>query len=188
MHLGHANLKFSSTLSEALLEGALEGQLLLPVEPMAVFYGKALGNTLFLSLLVIVLAPAAVVFYSLEVAPLAMLKLAAVWSLTAAGLSAPGTLYAAMTSQVRGQDVLLPIVHYPLVIPVLLSSVKAMDLVMNGDPMGQMFSWTAFLTVFSVVYCSSSRPAPSPITYANLSGRCLASQRRRNLPGSVMLP
>ena len=149
-----STLALSESFRIEQYEGALEGQLLLPIDPMALFYGKALGNTLFLSLLSLVLAPAAVVFYSLEVEPLGLLKLVGIWTLTAAGLSAPGTLYAAMTSQVRGQDVLLPIVHYPLVIPILLSSVKAIDLALNGDPMGQMLSWGAFLLVFSVVYWS----------------------------------
>ena len=100
------------------------------------------------------LAPTAVVFYSLEVEPLGLVKLVCLWSLTAASLSAPGTLYAAMTSQVRGQDVLLPIIHYPLVIPVLLGAVKTIDLALNGDPMGQMTPWVLLLMSFCVIYWS----------------------------------
>ena len=153
-------LLLSSTL--ALTEGfrvenedrALEGLLLLPASPMAIFYGKALGNTLFLTLLGPVLAAAAIVFYSLDVDFLGVLKLFGLWALAAAGLSAPGTLYAAMTSQIRGQEVLLPVVHYPLVIPVLLASVKSFDLVLNGDPMAQMTSWVSVLAAFSLIYWS----------------------------------
>ena len=133
---------------------ALEGLLLLPVDPAALFYGKALGNTVFLTLLGPVLVGAAIVFYALEIGPTGVAKLIGLWALAAAGLSAPGTLYAAMTSQVRGQEVLLPIVHYPLVIPVLLAAVKSFDLALNGDPMAQMTSWLGVLAAFSLIYWS----------------------------------
>ncbi|HVR27946.1 MAG TPA: heme exporter protein CcmB [Thermoanaerobaculia bacterium] len=135
-------------------DSAMEGLLLLPIDPHALFYGKALGNTLFLSLLGPVLAVAAVVFYAVDAGAMALVKLVLLWVLAAAGLSAPGTLYAAMTSRARSQDVLLPLVHYPLVIPVLLASVKAIDLILNGDPMGQLGSWTALLAGFALAYWS----------------------------------
>ena len=135
-------------------EGALEGLLLLPVEPAAVFLGKALGNTIFLSLRGPILAPVAVVLYAVEVDVGGLARLLGLWILASAALAAPGTLYAAMTSQVRGQDVLLPIIHYPLVIPVLIGAVKGIDLAINGDPMGQMGSWTLLLGCFCAIYWS----------------------------------
>ena len=135
-------------------DDAIEGLLLLPIDPHALFYGKALGNTLFLALLGPVLAAAAVVFYAVDAGPGALVKLVALWVLAAAGLSAPGTLYAAMTSRAKSQDVLLPLVHYPLVIPVLLGAVKSIDLILNGDPMGQLASWTTLLAAFALVYWS----------------------------------
>ena len=149
-----STLALSESFRIEQFESALEGQLLLPIDPMALFYGKALGNTLFLSSLSLILAPTAVVFYSLEIEPLGLVKLVGLWSLAAAGLSAPGTLYAAMTSQVRGQDVLLPVIHYPLVIPLLVGAVQTLDLALNGDPMRQMNSWVLLLSSFSVIYWS----------------------------------
>jgi len=133
---------------------ALEGLLLLPIEPAALFYGKALGSTLFLLLLAPILAPAALVLYSVELGPSAWLQLGGLWLLTAAGLSAPGTLYAAMTQRLQSQDVLLPLLLFPLVVPVLLGSVKAMDLVLGGDAMDQLGSWTILLLSFDIIYWS----------------------------------
>ena len=83
-----------------------------------------------------------------------MLRLLGIWLLASAGLSAPGTLYAAMTSRLRSQDVVLPILLFPLVVPVLLGSVKAMGLVLTGDPMGQTGSWILLLLGFDVIYWS----------------------------------
>jgi heme exporter protein B len=135
-------------------ERALEGLLLLPIEPPALFYGKAIASTLFLFLLAPILAPIALVLYTVDLAVVEIARLLLVWILAAAGLAAPGTLYAAMTSRMQSQDVLLPLLLFPLVVPVLLGSVKAMDLVLAGDAMGQLGSWMTLLAGFDVIYWS----------------------------------
>lgn len=133
---------------------ALEGLLLLPADPTAIYYGKAIGNTLFLCLLAPVLMCVALVLYSVEFSAFTIVRLLGLWVLAAAGLSAPGTLYAAMTSRMRSQDVLLPLLLFPLVIPVLLGSVKAMALILTQDPMEQLWPWTLVLLSFDVIYWS----------------------------------
>lgn len=133
---------------------ALEGLLLLPVDPVAIFYGKAIGNTLLLLMLAPILVPIALVLYAVEAGISSILMMLFIWLLTAAGLSAPGTLYAAMTSRLRSRDVVLPVLLFPLVVPVLLGSVKAMALALSGDPMGQMRSWILLLAGFDVIYWS----------------------------------
>ena len=133
-------------------ERALEGILLLPVEPIALYYGKALANFFFLVCLGPLLAPVAIVLYSVEPSPLGFAKLLGLWTLAAAGLAAPGTLYAAMTSRLSSQDVLLPLLLFPLVVPVLLASVKAIALALTGDPMHQIQSWATLLVAFDVIY------------------------------------
>ena len=96
----------------------------------------------------------ALVLYAVEFSALTIAKLLVLWVLAAAGLSAPGTLYAAMTSRLRSQDVLLPLLLFPLVVPVLMGSVKAMALVLGGDPLEQLRSWTILLGGFAVIYWS----------------------------------
>jgi heme exporter protein B len=135
-------------------EHALEGLVLLPVDPVALYYGKVIGNTLFLLLLAPIFTPVALVLYSVELDASRLLTLVGLWALAAAGLSAPGTLYAAMTSRLRSQDVLLPLLLFPLVVPVLMGSVKAMGLVIGGDPLGQLGSWTILLSGFAIIYWS----------------------------------
>jgi heme exporter protein B len=133
---------------------SLEGLLLLPVDPIALFYGKAISNLLFLVLLAPILTPVALILYTVELEVQRLLALFGLWALAAAGLSAPGTLYAAMTSRLQSQDVLLPLLLFPLVVPVLLGAVKACDLVLTGDPMIQLRSWVLLLGSFNVIYWS----------------------------------
>ncbi|MCL4820729.1 MAG: heme exporter protein CcmB [Vicinamibacteria bacterium] len=149
-------LLLSSTLTlEASLEAeteqqALEGLLLLPVPPTILFYAKALANTLQLALLGAVLVPVAIVLYGAETArPLALFGLLV---LGAAGLAAPGTLYATMTARARAKQTLLPLLLFPLVVPVLIAATKASSLLILGDPMRQLAAWLTLLAAFCGIY------------------------------------
>jgi heme exporter protein B len=81
-----------------------------------------------------------------------ILQLVGVIGLGAAGLSAPGTLYAAMTAQVRSKQTLLPLLLFPLIVPALLAAVKATSLIILGDPMNQSRSWIGLLIAFDAIY------------------------------------
>ena len=151
-------LLLSSTLTLAesfhseMENRALEGLLLLPSDPRALYYGKAIANWLQLTILGCALVPVMVILY--DAGTLQLLKLLAIIMLGAAGLSAPGTLYAAMTSQVKAKQMLLPLLLFPLIVPALLASVKATSLVILGDPMGQSKAWITLLGAFDLIYWS----------------------------------
>ncbi len=151
-------LLLSSTLTLAesfhaeMENRALEGLLLLPASPRSLYYGKAIANWLQLTLLGIALVPVMVILY--DAGTTELLKLLAIIVLGAAGLSAPGTLYAAMTAQIRAKQTLLPLLLFPLIVPALLASVKATSLVILGDPMQQSKSWIVLLSAFDLIYWS----------------------------------
>jgi heme exporter protein B len=151
-------LLLSSTLTLAesfhaeMENRALEGLVLLPSNPRALYYGKAIANWLQLAILGVALVPVMVVLY--DAGTTQLLKLLAVILLGTAGLSAPGTLYAAMTAQVKAKQTLLPLLLFPLIVPALLASVKATSLVVLGDPMEQSRSWIGLLAAFDVIYWS----------------------------------
>ena len=143
------------TLSESMrLEmdnAALEGLRLLPVKPQGIFLGKALVNSLFLFVLALLLTPLSVAIYSAQIR-LGVGSLVMVLALGTCAISAPGTLYAAIATQARARDLLLPLLLFPILVPGLLASVKATDLVYNGDAMGQLGSWLRLMLGFNVVY------------------------------------
>jgi len=151
-------LLLSSTLTLAesfhaeMENRALEGLLLLPSDPRALYYAKAIANWLQLALLGIALVPVMVVLYDAGTTRLLMLLL--VILLGSAGLSAPGTLYAAMTAQLEAKQTLLPLLLFPLIVPALLASVKATSYAILGDPMGQARSWIVLLAAFDLIYWS----------------------------------
>jgi heme exporter protein B len=147
-----STLTLAESFQSEMEQHALEGLLLLPAAPRGLYYGKAIANWLQLSLLGVALIPFMVVLY--DAGTTRLLGLLGIILLGAAGLSAPGTLYAAMTSQARAKQTLLPLLLFPLVVPVLLSSVKATSLLILGDPMGQIRSWALLLVCFDLIHWS----------------------------------
>jgi heme exporter protein B len=151
-------LLLSSTLTLAesfhaeMENRALEGLLLLPSDPRALYYAKAIANWLQLAILGMVLVPVMVVLY--DAGTTRLLTLLLVIALGTAGLSAPGTLYAAMTAQLKAKQTLLPLLLFPLIVPALLASVKATSYVILGDPMGQARPWIVLLGAFDLIYWS----------------------------------
>lgn len=148
-----STLSLSESFRVEMTNGAMEGLRLLPAEPAALFYGKALANFAVLFLLGALLVPLMVVLYNTSVVdgPVSLLQ---VLLCGTAGLAAPGTIYAALAARARASDVLLPLLLFPLVVPALLAAVKATSLVLEGDPMSQLGGWSGLLVAFDVVYWS----------------------------------
>jgi heme exporter protein B len=145
-----STLTLAESFQSEMEQHAFEGLLLLPASPRALYYGKAIANWLQLTLVGAGLVPFMVILY--DAGTTRLLGLAGILALGAAGLSAPGTLYAAMTAQARARQTLLPLLLFPLVVPVLLSAVKATALLILGDPMGQLRPWTLLLVCFDLIH------------------------------------
>ncbi len=134
---------------------AVEGLLLWPVDPRALFYGKAVANTLVLLAVAVALLPLVVALYQVE--PHAdPARLVAVLVLGCAALAAPGTLYGLITARARGASVLLPLLLFPLVVPALLGAARCTTVLLEGDPMGQSGSWLGLLVAFNAIHWSLS--------------------------------
>jgi heme exporter protein B len=149
-------LLLSSTLTLAesyhaeMENRAMEGLLLLPADPRVLYYGKTIANWIQLTLLGTALLPVMVVLY--DAGTTSVPHLLGIIALGAAALSAPGTLYAAMTAQVRTKQTLLPLLMFPLIVPALIASVNATSLILLGDPMQRVSLWIALLVSFDAMY------------------------------------
>jgi len=131
--------------------GAMEGLLLWPVDPVAIYYGKAIANTLILAAVAIVLMPLLIAVYGVEVKGDPLL-LVGVLAFGCAALAAPGTLYGLISSQARGSSVLLPLLIFPLVVPAILAASNATTKILEGDPMQQAPAWLGVIVIFDAVH------------------------------------
>lgn len=136
-------------------EGAMEGMVLWPVDPVAIYYGKALANTLVLVGVACALTPLMIAVYDAPIrGSVGLYALTLV--LGSAAIAAPGTLYSLITSQARGASVLLPLLLLPLVMPALLSAARCSAVLIEGDPMGQAGAWVGLLGAFNAIHWALS--------------------------------
>jgi heme exporter protein B len=148
-------LTFNRSYQLELESGALEALLLYPGDRKAIFAGKLAANLVFVLLVEALLVPLAAILYDLPLAR-ALPGLAVVLFLGTFGFVILGTFYASMASRVRAREVLLPLLLFPMMIPVLVAAVAATAAVLAGDPMGDAGSWIRLLIVFDLIFLVAS--------------------------------
>jgi len=131
-----------------------EGLLLAPGDKSAIYVGKLAGNLLLMLVVEAMLLALFVIFFNLEIAA-ALPGLALVVLLGTVGLAAVGTLFAAMTAQVRARELLFPVLLLPVQVPVLLGTVKATEAVLLGEPLGAVAHWLKLLAAADVIYVAA---------------------------------
>jgi len=122
--------------------GSLDGLLLAPVDRSAIYFGKALGNLLFMLIVEAIVIPTFSVLYNLNLLKAGLLLVVLLGSV---GYIAVGTLLSSMAVQARTRDVLLPILLFPVAVPVLLASVKASNGFLIGLEMVEIWPWLNLL-------------------------------------------
>ena len=127
--------------------------MLIPVPATGIFYGKALANLIQLCVVGAFSVPLIFIVCDATLVESFGWLLATLF-LGSAGLAAPGTMYSAMIARLSGKQLLLPLMLFPLVVPVIVAAVKATSLAMMGDPMNQIGSWLTLLVCFNLVYWS----------------------------------
>ncbi|MGH7470208.1 MAG: heme exporter protein CcmB [Longimicrobiales bacterium] len=144
-------LSFNRSYEQELESGALDSLLLYPGDRRSIFMGKLLANLGFVFLVELVLVPAAALLYQLPLHR-APGQLAMVLFLGSLGFVTLGTFYAAMASRVRAREVLLPLLLFPMVVPLLVGAVESTSALLSGDVMGNSRSWIRLLTAFDLIF------------------------------------
>jgi heme exporter protein B len=148
-------LAFNRSYQLELESGAFDTLLLYPGSRVSIFVGKLLANLAFVLLVEAVMVPVAAVLYHLPlVTP--MPGLFGVLLLGTVGFVTLGTFYAAMASRLRAREVLLPLLLFPMMVPLLVAAVGATSAILVGDPMGDARAWITLLVVFDIVVLVAS--------------------------------
>jgi heme exporter protein B len=128
-----------------------EGLRLSAGDKSAIYVGKLLGNLLTMAIVEIVVLALFGLFYDVALGPI-LLPLSVVLVLGTIGLAAVGTLFAAMTAQVRARELLFPVLLLPAQVPLLLAAVSATGSVLLGEPLSAVAHWLRLLAVADLVY------------------------------------
>ena len=84
--------------------------------------------------------------------PLAWARLLAVLALGTVGMVSMGTFYAAMASRARAREVLLPLLLFPMLVPLLLAAMQASKALLTGDMMHEAGAWTKLLMAYDIIF------------------------------------
>ena len=129
--------------------GCLDGLLLAPVDRSAIYFGKVLSNLTFMLIVEAIVLPVYSFLYNVN---LLLPGLLLILLLGSVGYIVVGTLLAAMAVQSRTRDVLLPILLFPVVIPVLIAAVKASGGFLTGDDAASIRAWVNLLIVYDAIF------------------------------------
>jgi heme exporter protein B len=133
--------------------GCLDGLLLAPVDRSAIYFGKALGNLVFMLIVAIIVLPVYSLLYNITLFNPGLLLVVLLGSV---GYAAVGTLLASMAVQTRTRDVLLPVLLFPVIVPVLLAAVKASGGYLQNLPMNEIWPWLNILIAYDVIFTALS--------------------------------
>ncbi|MDW8394887.1 MAG: heme exporter protein CcmB [Anaerolineae bacterium] len=142
-------LGLSRSLSTEQVNQCLDGLLLAPCDRSAIFVGKALSNLAFTLLTALLVLPlSAILLDEGLIQPGVWLTVA----LGAAGYAGAGTLIATMAASTRAREVFLPILLFPIALPLLVASVIATSGFLDRLPLGEFGSWIGMQVAFIVIF------------------------------------
>lgn len=129
----------------------LQGLMLTPIDRSAIYLGKMLGNLVFMLIMEAIAVPIFVVLFNIGIYD-KIISLAIVIFLGTLGFVTVGTLFSAMSVNIKAREVMLPILLFPIVVPLIIASVKSTGAILTGKPFDDIISWLKLIAVFDVVF------------------------------------
>jgi len=139
------------TLAAEMERGRMDRLLLCPVDRQVLFLAKLAGNLLFMGAVELVALPVFAVLYTVPVLVPGMLPVVVLGTL---GIATVGTLLSAVAASTRAREILLPLLVFPLLVPVVIAVVKATQAVIS--PVAHDAPWLGLLAAFDVLFLSVS--------------------------------
>ncbi|HEX8725879.1 MAG TPA: heme exporter protein CcmB [Gemmatimonadaceae bacterium] len=144
-------LAFNRSYQVELESGALDQLLQYPGPRWVIYVGKLIANSLFVGLMLVIVVAVGIALFQVRI-PKAWPSLIGVFALGAVGLVVLGTFYAAMASRSRAREVLLPLLLFPMLVPVLLAAISASKALLVGDIMHEAGAWIKLLAAYDLIF------------------------------------
>ncbi|MFQ5481634.1 MAG: heme exporter protein CcmB [Nitrospinaceae bacterium] len=133
----------------------LQGLMLAPMDRSAIYFGKMVSNLIFFLAMEAFILPVFMVFFNVDLlshlGPLLLVVF-----LGTLGFSALGTLLSSLSSNLKTREIMLPLLLYPLIVPIAIGSVRMTGQVLAGRPLLEMSNWLGLVVCFDVMYLGVS--------------------------------
>ncbi len=145
-------LMLNRSFARELPNDCLDALVASPVPASALFLGKALANLVLLLAVELVSLPVFGVFYNVRWLP-HLLPLLGVLVLATWGLAVIGTMFSALTVNLRLRELMLPVLVYPMIIPALMAAMQLTTVLLAGEPVtGDNWLWVRLLVAFDLIF------------------------------------
>ena len=130
-------------------QGGLEGLLISPVNRDAIFLGKALTSLIFMLLVEAALLPVYAVMLDFSVLSWSLMLTILLGTL---GFAVVGTLFSAIAVQTRSREIMLPVLFFPVLLPVIIAAVEASTRAVGGVTFIGLGRWLPLIVVFDALF------------------------------------
>ena len=128
-----------------------DGLLLAPVDHTAIYFGKALVNWVYLLITAAIILPVYSIFNNTGLFSWGALGVILLGTL---GYILTGTLLASLALQLRARDMLLPVLLFPVIIPLLLAAVRATTILLQGGDPDELGTWLLMLAGYDLLFAA----------------------------------
>jgi len=142
-------ISLNRTMSLEKDREGFDALLLAPVDRTAIFFSKALVNWIYLLITAAILLPVYALFNNVN---LFNGGIAGVVLLGTLGYILTGTLLSTLSLQLRTRDMLLPVLLFPVLIPLLLAVVRASTILLQGGIEGELSTWLLLLAGYDLIF------------------------------------
>ena len=144
-------LILNRSFSRELPNDCLDALIASPVPGAALFLGKALANTVLLLAIELVSLPVFGIFYDVrwtgQFWSLMLVIVLATW-----GITVVGTMFSALTVNLRLRELMLPMLVYPMIVPALMAAMQLTTTLLAGNPMADDLIWLRLLVGFDIIF------------------------------------
>ena len=135
--------------------GCLMGLMLVPADRTTIYFGKLISNLIFLSIMELFILPLFMIFFNIDL--LSHLgPLLVVVFLGTLGFCALGTLLSSLSANLKTREIMLPILLYPLLIPIIIGAVRMTGQILDGTELSDMMKWIGLTASFDIIYIGVS--------------------------------
>jgi heme exporter protein B len=145
-------LILNRSFARELVNDCLDALIASPASGAQIFLGKCVANYVLLVIVECICLPIFAVFYNVrwprQLAVLFLVMLLGTW-----GITVIGTLFSAMTVNLRLRELMLPTLIYPMLIPALMGAIQLSSVLIAGEPVGaENQIWFRLLVAFDVIF------------------------------------
>ena len=133
----------------------IQGLMLAPIDRSAIYFGKMISNLAFLLIMEAFILPIFMIFFNVDLIS-HIFPLLFVILIGTIGFSALGTLLSSLSANLKTRDIMLPILLYPLMVPIAIASVKMTSQVLLGEELSSVMKWIGLTLCFDIIFIGVS--------------------------------